>query len=161
MDNVEIKNAVITDVRFDVERGLSVWITLDYGGSGQGFGGYLLYAPKGWVAHNKGGDFTGHFIWRVLETAGVEEWSKLVGCTIRVKATFGKVEAIGHIIKDKWFNPSEEFQQLLEPFNRQHLEREQLLAIARAVGDRKVDEFVVLDARKLLIALDEVKGAAA
>ncbi len=109
---IEIKNAVITAARFDTERGLSAWLTLDYGGSGQGFGGYLLYAPKGWAAHGKCMDFAGHFIYRCLEVCEVEDWAKLVGRTIRVKAEHGKVHAIGHIIKDNWFDPSEEIKEL-------------------------------------------------
>jgi hypothetical protein len=112
MREPEIKNAVIEDARFDLERGLSAWLTLDYGGRGQGFGGYLLYAPKGWKAHGEAGNFCGHFIYRVLEIAGVDDWAKLKGRTVRVRATHSKVEAIGHIVKDDWFEPDAEFAQM-------------------------------------------------
>lgn len=112
----EIKNAVITGVRFDTERGLSAWLMLDYGGSGQGFGGFLLYAPEGWAAHNHSGNFAGHFIYRCLEIGGADDWSKLVGKTIRVRSDSaglsGNIVAIGHIIRDDWFNPREEFAVL-------------------------------------------------
>lgn len=113
LDDYEIKNAVITDAKFDTERGLSIWVCLDYGGSGQGFGGYLLYGPKGWAAHANPGNFAGHFIWRLFEVAGVDDWSKLAGRTVRVRANHGNVKAIGHIIKDDWFDPSEEFKSLV------------------------------------------------
>jgi hypothetical protein len=110
---IEEKNAVIDDVRFDTERGLSAWVYLDYGNAGkQGFGGYLLYAPKGWADHGNKGNFAGHFIWRVLEIAGVDDWAKLKGKTVRVRAEHNKVHAIGHIVKDDWFYPSEEFKAL-------------------------------------------------
>lgn len=109
MSEVEIRNAVITDARFDTERGLSAWVYLDYGGSGQGFGGYLLYAPKGWAANATPGNFAGHFIWRVLEIAGADDWSKLKGKTVRAKATWEKVLAIGHIVKNDWFDPGADF----------------------------------------------------
>ena len=112
MDKVEIKNAVITDARFDTERGLTAWIYLDYGGSGQGFGGWLLYGPKGWKAHESHGNYAGHFIWRVLEIAGVDDWSKLRGKTIRARCSWSKVEAIGHIVKDDWFDPAVDFAAL-------------------------------------------------
>jgi len=119
----EIKNAVITSVKFDNERGLSAWLMLDYGGSGQGFGGYMLYAPEGWAAHNTGGDLTGHFIYRCLEIAGVEDWGNLVGKTIRVRSDRaglgGTIVAIGHIVKDDWFNPKEEFANLLAKFKNE------------------------------------------
>lgn len=112
----EIKNAIITSARFDTERGLSAWLTLDYGGSGQGFGGYLLYAPEGWAAHKQPGNFAGHFIYRCLEIAGAEDWAKLIGKTVRVRhdhaGLSGRIVAIGHIIKDDWFNPDEEFKTL-------------------------------------------------
>ena len=111
--SIETKNAVITAAKFDTERGLSAWLMLDYGdSSGQGFGGYLLYAPSGWNAHSQPGNYAGHFIWRCMEVAGVDDWSKLVGRTIRVKTDFNHVHAIGHIIKDDWFDPKAEFEEL-------------------------------------------------
>jgi hypothetical protein len=109
--SVEIKNAVIQRAYFDTERGLSAWLDLDYGGSGQGFGGYLLYAPKGWKAHESKGNYAGHFIYRCLQIADVSDWSKLPGRTVRVKAEHSKVHAIGHIIKDDWFDPSKDFAE--------------------------------------------------
>jgi hypothetical protein len=112
--SVETKNAVITGASFDTERGLSAWVHLDYGGSGQGFGGYLLYAPEGWRAHASPVNYAGHFIYRVLEVAGASDWSKLAGKTVRVKADFGKVHALGHIVKDDWFDPEQEFKRLRE-----------------------------------------------
>lgn len=51
----------------------------------------------------------GHFIFRCMKIAEVDEWSNLVGKTIRVKYTHSKVVAIGHIVKNDWFNPSEDF----------------------------------------------------
>lgn len=110
LDQIEIKNAVIESGRFDTERGLSFWLTLDYGGSGQGFGGYLLYAPQGWKAHECKVNYCGHFIWRVLEIAGVDDVAKLKGRTVRVKCEHSKVHAIGHIVKDDWFDPSVDFK---------------------------------------------------
>lgn len=118
METNDVKNAVITGVRFDIERGLSAWLTLDYGGSCQGFGGFLLYAPEGWTAHKHAGNFAGHFIYRCLEIAGADDWAKLIGKTIRVRSDraglSGSIIAIGHIIKDDWFNPREEFDALAQ-----------------------------------------------
>jgi len=111
----EIRNAMITGARFDTERGLSAWLTLDYGGSCQGFGGYILYVPADWKHHGESGNYAGHFIYRCLEIAGVTDWSKLVGKTIRAKCEHSKVHAIGHIIKDDWFNPTEDFKKMGAP----------------------------------------------
>ncbi len=105
---IEEKNAIITRVTIDNERNLSAYLHLDYGGSGQGFGGYCLYTERQWKENGK--NYCGHFISRCLIIGGVDEWSKLVGKTVRVHSDHGKVHAIGHIVEDIWFNPSEDFK---------------------------------------------------
>ena len=109
--NAVIESATITN---DDHGLLSAWLMLDYGGGGQGFGGHCLYLPRTFEHHVDGGNYAGHFIWRVMEIAGVSEWGKLHGKTIRVKKTdeWGQIIAIGHIIKDDWFCPEEEFKRL-------------------------------------------------
>ncbi len=110
---MEIKNAVITNatISSDDHGMLTAWLTLDYGGTGQGFGGYSLYLPKGCLHHDLK-SVAGHFIWRCLEVADVTEWSKLKGKTIRVKTEDdwnGLIVGIGHIVKDDWFVPKIDF----------------------------------------------------
>lgn len=114
-DNLEIKNAIIESARLTTEdRGLlSAWITLDYGGSAQSFGGFALYLPTSFTHSDPSGpNYAGLFIYRVMEIAGVSEWSRLVGKTIRVKADLSSVRAIGHIVKDDWFFPARDFEIL-------------------------------------------------
>lgn len=108
----EMKNAIIESARIEIEDHgiLTVWLTLDYGGSGQGFGGYSLYLPPSFKHHSRTG-IAGFFIYRVLEIAGVERWQDLKGKTIRVKATYDGIHAIGHIVKDDWFIPSEDMKE--------------------------------------------------
>lgn len=110
-----IKNAIITSATLTAkDHGLlSAWLTLDYGGSGEGFGGYVLYLPKSFTHHGLL-SHAGHFIWRCMEVAGVERWEDLAGRTIRVrtdsdKSFGGAIEAIGHIVKDDWFCPADDF----------------------------------------------------
>jgi len=107
-----ITNAIIESVSIDdADRGLlTAWLHLNYDGSGQGFGGHALYLPSNFKAHEVK-SYAGHFIWRCMEIAGVSSWDKIKGKAIRVKKTdeFGSIIAIGHITKDDWFNPSEDF----------------------------------------------------
>lgn len=112
MSDFEIKNAVIESATITTgERGfLDCWLMLDYGGTGQGFGGYVLYLPKSWKHHEMKSP-AGHFIFRAMEIAGVDSWDKLKGKTIRVKADMNKVHAIGHIVKDDWFCPADDFKK--------------------------------------------------
>ena len=104
--NAIIESAEITNDDHGV---LSAWLTLDYGGAGQGFGGYSLYLPKDFKHHQVNAGFAGHFIWRVMEVADVTKWSALKGKTVRVRAEHSKVHAIGHIVKDDWFEPAKDF----------------------------------------------------
>lgn len=110
MSDYQIKNAVIEKAKLSYsDRGfLDCWLTLDYGGSGQGFGGFVLYLPKSWN-HHKLESVAGHFIYRCMEIAGVEDWDRMAGRTIRTSASHGGVRAIGHIVKDDWFCPEDDF----------------------------------------------------
>lgn len=107
---IETKNAIIEKVTLENgDRGfLSCWLQLDYGACGQGFGGYVLYLPKSF-SHHSMQSVAGHFLFRCMEVAGVDNWSCMAGRAIRVRADRGKVYAIGHITKDDWFDPAEDF----------------------------------------------------
>ena len=108
------RNAVITaaTITNDDHGLLSAWVTLDYGGSGQGFGGYALYLPNDYREATNQQNYAGHFLWRVMAIAGVTEWGQLAGKTVRVRHDHGKVHAIGHIVRDDWFDPSTEFSAM-------------------------------------------------
>lgn len=111
-----ITNAIIENAEITIERGfiLSAWLRLNYGGLGQGFGGYSLFLGKTSSNHEKSKErnFAGIFINRVMEIADVDNWKNLQGKTIRVEKVdeFGAILRIGHIIKDEWFDPKEELK---------------------------------------------------
>lgn len=110
---MEIRNAVITSaIISNDDRGfLDCWITLDYGGSGQGFGGYTLYLPKSFT-HHRIQSIAGHHIHRCMEVGGAGKFHELKGKTIRARiGDSGMIEAIGHIVNDDWYCPKEDFER--------------------------------------------------
>lgn len=119
MSKYFIKNAVIDKADIRLERGFIVtsWLQLDYGVSGQGFGGFGLAGAA--FTDSKMGEATGphmgEWVRHVLPIAGVGCWSKIPGKSVRVALTDegfgGKVVGIGHIIKDQWFYPQDVFDQ--------------------------------------------------
>ncbi len=95
-----IKNATIKEVKLGFEDHgiLTSYVILDYGGSGQGLGGFCL-----------GGEYTDYWVRGILESLELKDWNDLVGTNVRVKLTtddmLAEIIEIGHIIKDLWFNP--------------------------------------------------------
>ena len=102
-----IVNAKIKSTRLDIgDTGMLIgWLDLDYGGTGQGFGGMVLYSKY----QRSGLNYCGWWIQRVLEIAGADSWEKLVGNPIRVEQDnpFGKILRIGHYLNDDWFDQSD------------------------------------------------------
>ena len=104
-----IRNAKITSTKLGFDRGfiMSCWLHLDYGGGGQGFGGYCL-----WNMHEESKSketlWGANYIEQVLKVCGVEYWENLPGTFIRVDSESGKVHGIGNVLADKWFYPTNE-----------------------------------------------------
>jgi hypothetical protein len=98
LDEIKVRNATIRTVSLGYEDHdiMTAFLHLDYGNSGQGFGGYCL-----------GGEFGIEFIKAVLDTLDVRSWEDLPGKSCRAKGNWGHVTAIGHFLEDKWFNPKE------------------------------------------------------
>jgi hypothetical protein len=107
---METRNAVITDATIGINSHglLDARIILDYGDSNQVFGDYGLYAFKDGLS---GKNYTGYFIYRVLEVTNVYKWEHLKGRAVRVTGDLTHIEAIGHIVTDVWFNPGKEFAE--------------------------------------------------
>jgi hypothetical protein len=115
--NIEIKNAIITGTILGKEdHGIfsTVYLYLDYGSSGQGFCGYSLNTPNGEEDTHIGTAWGMEFILRIMDVLEVTSWEKLPGTHCRVKAEHSKVHAIGHILKNKWFDPKVDLSFLLD-----------------------------------------------
>jgi hypothetical protein len=115
---METKNAIITSTSLGVEdHGIfSAFLTLDFGGSGQGFGGYALdqhNGKRGQDSKRIGTAYGMEFIRRIMDTVGVSKWEDLRGKYIRVRSDHRKIEAIGHLIEDRWFCPETDLREFM------------------------------------------------
>ncbi|MGO9480504.1 MAG: hypothetical protein ACLP05_01810 [Candidatus Kryptoniota bacterium] len=108
----EEMNAIIESADFMMDKlgHLTAWINLRCDGGIHKFGGYALYLPKSFKHHKMDYGYAGHFIWRVMEIAGVTEWSQLKGKCLRVRTKNQHVHAIAHTMEDDWFFPGHDFQ---------------------------------------------------
>ena len=104
----EIRNATVAKVfiGFQDHGFLTIMLHLDYGSSGQGFGGYVLgtHGKQTTVPH------CGEWIRCLLELFEVDDFADIKGKSCRAAIDgdgFGKVLRIGHFLKDKWFDPEE------------------------------------------------------
>jgi hypothetical protein len=100
----EIRNAKITHTFLGREDHgiMTCFLHLDYGGAGQGFGGYNFNSKT----------FYGmHFIQEILNTLGVDTWEELPGTCLRVESDYGRIYRIGHLIEDKWFRPEDLYKK--------------------------------------------------
>ncbi len=105
--DIKIKNAIITSTSLGYEHGcFSLSLTLDYGRSGQGFGGYTLDSIPNQVPNTRLGSAWGlQFIKEIINVVGVRKYEDLQGKHIRVKANHYKVFEIGNFLNDNWFCP--------------------------------------------------------
>lgn len=117
MEKEEIRNAVVESTMLGYEdHGIfTAFIFLNFGGSGQGFGGYPMDTPikddDGKFIKRVGTKWGMDFLIGVLKTLEVDSWEKLPGISLRVAisenaGTFGqKISGVGHYFKDNWFYP--------------------------------------------------------
>lgn len=111
------QNAIIEECNIGIsDRGTlraSILLKFGDGSTHQGFGCDTLYLNKSFT-HHKIESMAGHFIYRIMEVADVENWNDLVGKSLRFVHTDElnpRIKEIGHIIKDDWFS-FDEFKDL-------------------------------------------------
>ena len=106
----EILNAQVTDADLSMadHGSLVLWLQLNGAGWGVGYGGYGI--GKGYVGASEFRGFAKgtELIMRVMDTVGVSTFKELFGKYVRVAVNFnsdgGRVNIIGNIIEDKWFD---------------------------------------------------------
>lgn len=104
MNTTVIENAVIESTHIYYDHGiLTFWMQLRFSAAVQSFGGWACYNPK--FMEN---DCLGQYIHNVLRTVDVETVEDLNGKAIRVRkaSMLGKIDSIGHLLKDEWFEPA-------------------------------------------------------
>lgn len=107
----EEKNATIESTMLGIEDHgcFTFYLHLNYGGGGQGFGGYTLDEPVhdgGRFVRRRGTGYGAEAIMQVLRVLKVGSWEKLPGTPCRVRAEHSKVHAIGHYLEDRWLDLS-------------------------------------------------------
>lgn len=112
---MEILNAKITSTKLTMEDHgcLSFWIFLEGSGWGIGYGGYCIghgyLGADVFMAENGDGL---EAMMRIMDVVGVDTWEELKGKFVRVKTNGwgSKVDVIGNIMEDRWFNIKEFFE---------------------------------------------------
>lgn len=99
MYNKEIRNAKITGTTLGREDSeiLALSIHLEYGVAVQSFGSYRIDDIACGAS----------LILCILQCLGVRSWEKLGGTYCRVESSNSKVYRIGHILQDKWIDPTQ------------------------------------------------------
>jgi hypothetical protein len=119
--SASIENGRITSADITFSRGfiLDCWVHIEFEGSGQGFGGYVLGgnpfdASAACARHQEQANLAADFIGGVMAVADVEKFSELPGKVIRVRRDepYGPIVAIGHPFKDRWYEPKSRFAML-------------------------------------------------
>lgn len=112
----EIHNAKIESTRLGIveDHGfLDAALCVSWDPYEQVFGGWLLQRDPASEQYDINGP-AGHFIFRVLQIAGVSSWEELAGRYIRIcyDRESGRIIGIGHIVDDDWFYPNKDFKNL-------------------------------------------------
>lgn len=103
---MDIQNATIESTMLGVEdHGIFTYsIGLNYGGSGQTFGGYGLDSYDKATKRRVGTAYGLEAIARLLRVVGVSKWEDLKGKPVRVVADYSKVYKLGNYLKDEWLD---------------------------------------------------------
>lgn len=105
---VERENARVSRSFLGYEHGiLTIDLALQGDGWGQSFGGYPLDGPWSEVDGKRlASPVLGHWVAGILRALECDKWESVAGSLVRVeRGQDGKIAAIGHYYKDRWFRP--------------------------------------------------------
>ena len=90
------------------------------------FGGYRLAAGNA-LDRARQPNYAGAFLCELLDVAGCRVLADLKGSPVRVRIgkRSGRVEALGHFLKERWFYPS----KMMEAMQRAYTRMEEIAAI--------------------------------
>ena len=118
---MEIENAKITNVSISMANYCSLVFEIGVEGAGWvcNIGGYKMASgmlnekPENFKAENGAGLVA---LMRIMDVVGVDRWEDLEGkyCRIKTEGWGGTIYCIGNILKDKWFDIKEFFQNYNE-----------------------------------------------
>ena len=112
---MNIENARITNVSITMEGYgcLTFYLTLEGKGWGTCYGGFAIghgyLGAETFTSENGGGLVA---MMKIMDTVGVSRWEYLEGKFVRVETEGrcgSKINVIGNVIEDKWFNISDFF----------------------------------------------------
>ena len=106
IENARIKNFYIG---YEVHGCFTMTIQLECCQWIVNFGDYVLGDLDTW---SQGPNLALWFIGTMLKTVGVSNVKELIGKIVRIKSEEGRIVAIGHCLEDRWFNPSEDMNNL-------------------------------------------------
>lgn len=115
-DEIETKNAKIESTMLGWEdHGIFTFsLYLDYGGSGQGAGGYALDRYEKKIDKRVGWSGGIAVLMRILKVVGVEKWEDLPGQVVRVRAGWERVHAVGNYLREDWLDFEGYFKELIQ-----------------------------------------------
>lgn len=108
MNDEEAGRIIGTTLGWEDHGILTAWIAVEGEGWGQSFGGYALDGkPEARKAgsHRTPSEECGRWVAGILRALEVDRWEGLMGQIVRVRRSGGRIAAIGHAYKNRWFDP--------------------------------------------------------
>lgn len=106
MEEIKEENAIIDNYHINIDCGcivMGIGLRMD-GNSYQEFLSDLFLQSNGKLG------YLGYSIRRILDITEQTNLKDIVGCAVRIKHTNMSISSIGHIYKDDWFTPKEDFK---------------------------------------------------